>query len=63
MTVHDIRAIKKGHNKAFKLESRNKLVSARSMVSYCNRVKKPSGIKRYIKYADFEELTLYVCAL
>lgn len=63
VTVEDIRGINAGTKKTFRCESGEKLNSAQTLVGYCNRVKKPNDVWKYITKSNWEELTITITAI
>lgn len=58
-----IRAIKPGTIQNFQLASDEQLFSARSLVSYCNKVKKPEEVRHYSTFVDWENKIIAVCSI
>lgn len=63
VTVEDILNIKPGKSTAFRCENRGKMVSARTLVSYCNKVKCPIGVQRYTTSVNWEDLIVTITAV
>lgn len=63
VTVADIRKIPAGTKKTFRCESGEKLNSAKTLIAYCNRVKKPNDVWKYISKSKWEELTITITAI
>lgn len=63
VTVEDILNIKPGKSTAFRCESPAKIVSSRTLVTYCNRVKRPVGVKRYSSTVNWDDLIVTITAV
>lgn len=61
--VDDIRGIAAGTTKSFKCESPEKLSSAQTLVGYCNKIKKPESVWKYISKSNWDKLTLTITAI
>lgn len=63
VTVEDILNIKPGKSTAFRCETPGKVVSSRSLVTYCNKVKRPFGVKRYSSTVNWDDLIVTITAV
>lgn len=61
--VEDIRSIAAGTAKNFQCESPEKLNSAKTLVGYCNKIKKPRDVWKYISKSNWKDLTITITAI
>lgn len=61
--VDDIRGIAAGTTKSFKCESPEKLNSAQTLVGYCNKIRRPENVWKYISKSNWNELTIKITAI
>lgn len=63
VTSKDIRGIGPGCAETFQCESPEKLFSAKSLVGYCNKIKHPAGVWKYVSKSDINKLTITITAI
>lgn len=63
VTVEDIRGITPGCAETFQCDSPEKLYSAKGLVGYCNRIKKPKDVWKYVSKSDINKLTINITAI
>lgn len=63
VTVEDIRKIKPGYTVEFNCDSNEAIKSAQSLVGYCNKIKKPKSVWKYISKGNFEDKTITITAI
>lgn len=61
--VEDIRGITSGCTETFLCDSPEKLYSAKSLVGYCNRIKKPKNVWKYVSKSDINKLSITITAI
>lgn len=61
-TTKDILSIRAGRSEAFQCLTAMEMNSARAIVYYVNRCRKPANIARYSLSSDFEHLTVVITA-
>lgn len=63
VTVEDIRGITPGCTENFTCCSPEALKSAQSLVGYCNKIKRPEKVWKYITKTDWENLIITITAI
>lgn len=63
VTVEDIRRIKPGCTVDFNCDSNEAIRSAQSLVGYCNKIKKPQEVWKYISKGDFQNKVVTITAI
>lgn len=61
--VDDIRNITPGCTVEFNCDSNEAIKSAQSLVGYCNKIKKPKSVWKYISKGNFQDKTVVITAI
>lgn len=63
VSAAQIRAIRPGTSKGFLCATNEAVKCAQSVVGYCNKIKKPVDVERYISRANWQDKVITVTAV